>query len=333
MKKVMLLILSAVVFLTLTACESTNQQSQLTQSGKSNHKHTFSSATCVFPETCSCGATNGYALGHNWETATCSKPNTCTRCGATKGSKLGHTYSNGKCIDCGAKASIIASGNCGDSVTFQLDSSGLLNITGTGKMENYSFDYEPEWRKYEYRSYVKEVIISEGVTSIGNLAFYFCEDLETIKIPSSVKKIGGNAFYCCKSLRNVTIPYGVRVLDGTFDSCSSLRTVEIPTTVNVITNGAFRSCSALENIIIPEGVTEIDAMSGIFSRCSNLEWIQIPKSLKTVGYLQFEDCYSLTDIYYLGSKGDYAKINISSKDDCNKYFRSATVHYSTPAPS
>ena len=68
------------------------------------HTHSFSSATCTAPKTCSCGATEGEANGHNWKDATYTSPKTCTVCGATEGTPLdvpgkenyhGHVYTGG----------------------------------------------------------------------------------------------------------------------------------------------------------------------------------------------------------------------------------------------
>lgn len=65
------------------------------------HMHSFSAATCTAPKTCSCGATEGEANGHNWKDATCSDPKICTVCGTTSGLTAGHNFSNGKCTTCG----------------------------------------------------------------------------------------------------------------------------------------------------------------------------------------------------------------------------------------
>ena len=111
--------------------DNSNLQLSSTNSSTTNtqHTHTFSPATCLEPQKCSCGATEGKALGHNWINATCSTPKTCSVCKATEGSTAGHTwksatctlpktcsncgategyaknhkYSNGKCTACGAK--------------------------------------------------------------------------------------------------------------------------------------------------------------------------------------------------------------------------------------
>ncbi len=72
-----------------------------TQSGGDTHTHNFSAATCTVAAKCVCGATNGSALGHKWENATCKAPKTCKVCSATEGNKGEHSFSNGKCSVCG----------------------------------------------------------------------------------------------------------------------------------------------------------------------------------------------------------------------------------------
>ena len=76
-----------------------------TDVGATAHTHSFSNATCTAPAKCSCGATNGSALGHNYSNATCTSAKKCSRCGITSGSALGHSYSEGVCSRCGAKDS------------------------------------------------------------------------------------------------------------------------------------------------------------------------------------------------------------------------------------
>lgn len=71
-------------------------------SSETTHKHTYSAATCTAPKTCSCGATEGSAIGHDYKKATCTSPKTCVSCGVTTGSTIGHTYSNGSCTSCGS---------------------------------------------------------------------------------------------------------------------------------------------------------------------------------------------------------------------------------------
>lgn len=83
-----------------------------------------------------------------------------------------------------AKASIVNSGTCGDNLTWTLDDRGTLTISGTGAMTNWSFNSFAPW--YSSRSSIKDVIIGNGVTSIGSWTFYDCSSLESVTIPNSV---------------------------------------------------------------------------------------------------------------------------------------------------
>ena len=99
------------------------------------------------------------------------------------------------------------SGNCGadgSDVKWSLDTStGVLNITGSGKMEEYSNTVYAPW--YSYRSSIKTVNIGDSVTSIGDYAFKNCKSLTSVTIGDSVTSIGKSAFFICWSLTSVTI--------------------------------------------------------------------------------------------------------------------------------
>lgn len=113
----------------------------------------------------------------------------------------------------------VRTGSCGDNVTYSLDTStGVLTISGTGDMENYS-SYSPESPFYG-TSKIKSVIIDNGITSIGDYAFYKCRSLTSITIPNSVTSIGSHAFCHCTSLTSVTIPNSVTSIgDYAFGYC------------------------------------------------------------------------------------------------------------------
>lgn len=65
------------------------------------HKHSFSTATCVKPATCTCGLTQGGTIGHTWNDATCSAPKTCSVCNITEGSAKEHLFVDKECYYCG----------------------------------------------------------------------------------------------------------------------------------------------------------------------------------------------------------------------------------------
>ena len=101
------------------------------------------------------------------------------------------------------KGTAIASGTCGDNLTWELTADSVLTISGTGTMTNYSSSSSSRAPWYDYRSSIKSVVIEEGVTSIGNYAFNACSGLTSVTIPNSVTSIGSSAFYGCTNLKTV----------------------------------------------------------------------------------------------------------------------------------
>ena len=124
-----------------------------------------------------------------------------------------------------------------------------------------------------------EVIIPDGVTSIGACAFARCESLACIKIPNSVKSIGYAAFEECSSLVNITIPDGVTEINShAFEGCTSLVSVLLPNSLERIEDGAFAGCGSLKNINFPESLYAIGHSA--FYNCISLEKIYIPRSVR-----------------------------------------------------
>ena len=118
------------------------------------------------------------------------------------------------------KAETIASGTCGDNLTWTLTDSGTLTISGTGEM----YDYDSRPIAWSYK--IREVQIEKGVTSIGNMAFNLCSNLTSVTIPEGVMSIGDGAFANCTSLTSITLPEGVASIgDWAFRSCINLSSV------------------------------------------------------------------------------------------------------------
>ena len=134
-----------------------------------------------------------------------------------------------------------------DNLTWKLYEDGKLTISGTGTMKDYDSDSNPS--PIYNNSDVKEVVIEDGVTSIGNKAFDSCSSLTSITIPNSVTSIKAATFYGCTSLTSITIPDGVTSIGyATFTGCSSLTSITIPDSVTSIGESAFSNCSSLQTI-------------------------------------------------------------------------------------
>ena len=101
------------------------------------------------------------------------------------------------------------SGTCGDNLTWTLvESTGTLTISGSGAMNNYDifFSYAP-WHYDENK--VLTLVIEDDVITIGNYAFFGCNNLSSVTIGNSVATIGNYAFAGCIGLSSVTIPNSV----------------------------------------------------------------------------------------------------------------------------
>ena len=180
-----------------------------------------------------------------------------------------------------------------DNLTWKLYEDGKLTISGTGTMKDYDSDSNPS--PIYNNSDVKEVVIEDGVTSIGNKAFDSCSSLTSITIPNSVTSIKAATFYGCTSLTSITIPDGVTSIGyATFTGCSSLTSITIPDSVTSIGYATFTGCSSLTSITIPDSVTSIGYAT--FAGCSSLTSITIPDSVTSIGESAFSNCSSLQTI-------------------------------------
>lgn len=136
----------------------------------------------------------------------------------------------------------------GSNLTWMLDCSDVLTISGTGEMAGWANTYDIPWDVY--RPSITSVVIEDGVTSIGMGAFYWCTALTSVTIPSSVTSIGYCAFYQCSSLASVTIPEGVVSIGQSAFRVCSLTSVTIPNSVTTISNYAFYDCIPLTDMYV-----------------------------------------------------------------------------------
>lgn len=135
------------------------------------------------------------------------------------------------------------SGTCGDNLTWSLDTdTGVLEISGTGAMEDYSSSSAP-W--YSCRDYVKTVTIGDGITCIGDNAFYGCVSIVNIVIPVNVTVINRYVFYGCTSLVNITVNGNVTVIyEYAFCGCTSLKEIKLPESLKTLGEHAFSGCTS-----------------------------------------------------------------------------------------
>lgn len=229
-------------------------------------------------------------------------------------------------VESGAKLTGGAAGD-GSDVTWRLTentddpSTYTLTISGSGAMEDFPFGSYQPW--YSFHDQITSVVVSPGVTSIGQCAFSRFAKLTHVDIADSVISIGWDAFYYCSSLTNITIPQSVTYIgplaffhctnlssitlsnnitsigSSAFEDCTNLTSITIPGSVTSIGLAAFCNCTKLTSITIPDSVTTIDLEA--FKNCSSLTSITIPGSVTSIGPYVFDGCTSLNDIRYSGT--------------------------------
>lgn len=156
----------------------------------------------------------------------------------------------------------------------------------------FRFDYNTSSDSY---SSITNVELSRTIDKIADYAFYNCQILKEVILPSNLKEIGRYAFGDCIALTNINIPEGVSVLQlGTFNGCYKMSGVTLPSTLTYIDDGCFGQCNALTRVDLPQGLLEIN--SNAFAYCSNLTSLTIPDSVSYIGYNAFYGCQNVKSI-------------------------------------
>ncbi|EGD47403.1 protein of unknown function DUF291 [Ruminiclostridium papyrosolvens DSM 2782] len=141
------------------------------------------------------------------------------------------------------------SGTCGEKVNWKLsEDETTLTISGQGTM--YAYNTTTTLAPWLYsKDNITKVVINEGVTDVGDYAFYGCKLINSLTFPSSVEELGTYAFGGCISLEEVAFPEGLRVIGAkAFNACSGLTTVYIPKSLTNIDMKAFILNSSLSTV-------------------------------------------------------------------------------------
>ena len=220
----------------------------------------------------------------------------------------------------------VASGSCGENVTWRLDSEGTMTISGQGPMTDYELvagdTVHAPWTAPDpdnsLASKIKTVHILAGVTSVGNYAFVDCFSLEDVILPSTITRIGKNAFEDSIKLSAITLSYGLQVIDSYAFAGSGITAVSIPATVIQMGHNVFQSCYQLRTATFQNGAADMGSNTffncrnlvevnlapsievigdGAFWNCAALESLKIPEGVKEISNLAFWECPKLTTLY------------------------------------
>ncbi|MGN0460366.1 MAG: leucine-rich repeat protein [Ruminococcus sp.] len=188
------------------------------------------------------------------------------------------------------------SGITGDCVWKYDPTSKTLTISGNGKMYDYNEDdYFPSWCGC---GVIENVVIENGVTYIGEYAFYNCINLKKVSIPSTVKEIARGALKECEGLSGIVIPDGITSVSSfAFEGCTNLKKVIFPESIKTISAYVFSGCKSLTSVTMGGSVTEID--TGAFKNCTSLSSVIIPDTLEYLG----EDAFYNTAFFNKLPKG------------------------------
>ncbi|MCI9360994.1 MAG: leucine-rich repeat protein [Hungatella sp.] len=230
-----------------------------------------------------------------------------------------------------SEADEVAHTGTAGSLSWSLTTGGKLTISGSGAIPDYAQNNAP-WSAYEFNS----IIIEDGVTSIGNCAFYESEALSVyipdsvtaigqnafngssllaVTIPGSVRTIGNDAFHNCSNLTSATVSEGVATIgDSAFQGCTSLAYIDFPESITSVGAAAFTSCENMVSVRFKPGSGSVALGDNLFTQCMRLTQVTLPQTAECISAGMFQSCSSLPSLYIPAS---VQKIGINPFISCN----------------
>lgn len=186
------------------------------------------------------------------------------------------------------------------SVTAALYQDGTLVISGSGATMNCtSSSYKNTnfcpW--YAYASTITGIVVTEGVTGIGNYLFYGYSNIKTLELASSVTSIGNFTFRACELIETITFSNGLTSIgNSAFLGCTSLKELSFPASLTKIDSNAFWNCTSLASVEFDDASNLTSLSDNIFYKCSALKSVKLPSRLTSIGATAFFDCTALETI-------------------------------------
>lgn len=230
------------------------------------------------------------------------------------------------------------SGSCGENVYYSY-SAGVLTISGTGPMTEYNNMDDVPWDSY--RDWIEEVVVEEGVTTLGDWSIYNMPELRKVTLPQSLKRLETAVFCYCKSLSELTLPDSIEFIGnlavtdlpeltrinvpdslremggfeaGNYTELTNLQEVIIDPDHPYVKyqdgmliyrdNGRlFSGCAASGDVVIPYGVTVID--DSAFINNNRLTTVSVAETVTEIGAMCFYRCENLTGVYLPGGLKEF----------------------------
>ena len=204
----------------------------------------------------------------------------------------------------------VTEGSCGDNLTWKLDDSGTLTISGTGAM--YDFEEEAPWLALE----PQKLVLEEGITHISDSAFYRCTSLTgTLKLPDSLTSVGYSTFCGCKELTGtLVLPKNLTDIgEIAFADCGFTGGLTLPEGLTALSGEAFRGCKGFDGkLTLPKSLTSIGAFA--FRSCG-FTTVELYDAVETIGTRAFNDCGNLEKVIYHGTKEQWDAITLGDGNE------------------
>ncbi|MBR0414077.1 MAG: leucine-rich repeat protein [Clostridia bacterium] len=181
------------------------------------------------------------------------------------------------------------SGACGENAVYRYNPrTGVLTIYGSGNMDDFTSTNMP-W--YNDKADIKAVVVENGITGIGENAFWQFKNIESVTLGDTLESIGKYAF----------------------SGCEKIESIDLPNSLTSIGGQAFGNCVILESIVIPSGVTSL--ATSTFASCTALTTVTLPTTLTKIGAAAFFRCYNLQTVNYAGTQDDWNAVEILDSND------------------
>ena len=200
---------------------------------------------------------------------------------------------------------VVKSGVCGNEQKWEFYDSGVLLISGTGKMFDYEDKNKQPWG--EYRENIESIVFNGYITNIGNYAFQDCLGVKCIILPESISVIGEYGFENCRSIEEINIPNSCVVLkECCFCRCANIKQITIGRNVNDISSTAFYATKLLSHISVSSENDFYTSLDGAlydksltklicYPRVGNAEGLKIPETVTTICHRACDRC-DFTDL-------------------------------------